>query len=243
MFAVAFIAFGVEQILFGTFVPGRPPAWSSDLSGRVILIYGTALAFIVAGVAIATGRRVGVAATAIAVLVVIGAVARNVSSALADPTFGSAWTRLGKAVALSGGAMIIAGSAGKSGWVGPRLTRALVVIGTIAFAIYLIDSGIQHFLFIDVVQTMVPAWIPHQRLWGYAAGAGLIAGGVGLIVPPATRAAGIAVGTMIFSWFWILHLPRAFTAAPAARHNEWIAVFEALAFAGIAYALTDARRK
>lgn len=40
---------------------------------------------------------------------------------------------------------------------------------------------------------------------------------------------------MILTWVVALHLPRALAAVSAAdRRNEWTAVFEALAFAGVA---------
>src|SRR5262249_46505415 len=104
MFGIAFLAFGLQQLLFGDFVPGRPPAWALDFPGRLICIYATGVCFIVCGAAIVADRRVRLAALIVAVLVLAGAVVRNVAPALADHSFGGAWTRLGKAVALCGGA-------------------------------------------------------------------------------------------------------------------------------------------
>ena len=42
---------------------------------------------------------------------------------------------------------------------------------------------------------------------------------------------------MIFLWVVMLHIPRAVTATPATRANETTAVFEALAFSGLAFLL------
>jgi uncharacterized membrane protein len=106
-----------------------------------------------------------------------------------------------------------------------------------------VNSGVQHFLFASFVKGLVPGWIPGALFWTYFAGVALIAGGVGLMMPKTRRAAGIAVGLMISSWVVLLHIPRALAAAtPAARRNEWTAVFEAVAFAGIAFILTHKRR-
>ena len=103
---------------------------------------------------------------------------------------------------------------------------------------FLVSSGIQHFLFVPFVATLVPAWIPGPRLWTEFAGVALIAGGLGLIVPRTARLAGSLSGLMIFLWFVMLHIPRALAAADAAsRRNEWTAVFEALAMSGIALLL------
>jgi uncharacterized membrane protein len=234
MFAVAFIAFGLLQFLYGDFIPGRPPAWNASMSGGVIWAYATGAWFVAAGVAIFLGRYTMPAALSVALLVFAWAVTRNTPLALADASFGGAWTRLGKAIALTGGALVVA-AASRRGEPGSR--AALTMTGSLAFGMFLIASGIQHFLFPTAVTTLVPSWIPGALAWAYAAGVALIAGGAGVIVPATRRPAGIAVGLMIFTWVWILHVPRAVATQPAAQRNEWTAVFEALAFAAIAVAL------
>jgi uncharacterized membrane protein len=235
MFAVALIAFGLLQFVYADLVPGRPPAWPAQLGGGVLVAYATGAWLIAAGAAILAGRYTMAAALSIAVLVFVSAATRNLPLALADPTFGGAWTRLGKAVALTGGALALVASALRSGQPGAIV---LTVVGRVAFGAFLIASGVQHFLFPSAVMTLIPAWIPGPRVWTYVAGVALFAGGAGLIVPRTTRLAGLAVGVMLFTWTVILHLPRALAAQPANQRNEWIAVFEALAFAGIAFALT-----
>jgi uncharacterized membrane protein len=240
MFGVAFIAFGLLQFLYGDFVPGRPPAWPAQLDGGWIWAYASGAWFIIAGAAILVDRYAPMAALSIAVLVLAWAVTRNVPIALADASFGSPWTRLGKAVALSGGALAVLASA-RPGH--RRSTVALAMVGRLALGAFLINSGVQHFLFPDAVTTLVPTWIPGARFWTYFAGVALIAGGAGLIVPRSTRIAGYSVGLMVFTWLCILHIPRAVLAAPANQRNEWTAVFEALAFAAIALVLAGRSSK
>ena len=228
MFALAFLGFGVLQFLYGDFVPGRPPAWPAQLPGGLIWAYATGACFIGAGAAIFVDRYTRAAAFLIAALIVMWAVTRNVSPALADPNFGTAWTRLGKAIALTGGALIVAATADD------RRSGMLMIAGSVAFGAFLIASGVQHFLFPDAVKLLVPAWIPGPRAWTCFAGSALIAGGAGLIVPRTKSIAGPLVGLMLFTWVIILHIPRALAAAPANQRNEWTAVFEALAFSAIA---------
>lgn len=239
MFAVAFIAFGLLQFLYTDVVPGRPPAWPEQVYGGWIWAYATGAWFVVAGAAILVERRLAPAAVSIAVLVFAWAVMRNLPIALADSSFGGAWTRLGKAVALTGGALAVAAAVREAGRA--RLA-ALIVVGRFALAAFLIASGVQHFLFPDAVTTLVPTWVPGPRFWTYFAAVALIAGGSGLIVPPTRRLAGLSVGLMVFTWVCILHIPRAVVAAPANRRNEWTAVFEALAFSGIALVLAERSR-
>jgi uncharacterized membrane protein len=236
MFAVAFIAFGLLQFLYADFVPGRPPAWPAQMYGGSIWAYVSGACFVVAGAAIVIDRPLRPAAFSIAVLVFAWAVTRNLPLALADSNFGGAWTRLGKALALTGGALVVAASARQAN---RRSPAALLVVDRFALAAFLIGSGIQHFLFPNAVIALVPTWIPAARFWTYFAGVALIAGGSGLIVPRTTPLAGLSVGLMLFTWLCILHIPRAVVAAPANQRNEWTAVFEALAFSGIALMLTS----
>ena len=105
----------------------------------------------------------------------------------------------------------------------------------------MILAGIQHFLFADFVATLVPAWIPGSSFWTYFAGIALIAGGAGLLLRRTLQTAAALSGLMIFLWVLLLHLPRALGAAPAAQRNEWTALFEALAFSGVALILAGAR--
>jgi len=236
MFAAAFIAFGLLQLLYRDFVPGRPPAWPERLYGGWIWAYVSGAWFIVAGTAIFVGRHSRLAALSIAVLVFAWAVTRNLPIALADASFGGAWTRLGKAVALCGGALAVAASARQGDH---RSMAAFAIVGRFALGVFLINSGVQHFLFAEFVATLVPTWIPGALLCTYLAGSALIAGGLGLIVPQTTRIAGFSVALMLFTWVCILHIPRAFLAQSANQRNEWTAVFEALAFAGIALVLAQ----
>ena len=60
----------------------------------------------------------------------------------------------------------------------------------------------------------------------------LIAGGIGLFISRTARLAALLSGLMVFSWFWIVHIPRTFLTV-----SDGIAVFEALAFSGIAFVI------
>jgi hypothetical protein len=60
----------------------------------------------------------------------------------------------------------------------------------------------------------------------------LVAGGIGLFIPQTARLAALLSGLMVFSWFWIVHLPRTFLGV-----SDSIAVFEALAVSGIGLVL------
>jgi uncharacterized membrane protein YphA (DoxX/SURF4 family) len=237
-FAVSLAAFGVQQFLFGDFVPGRAPAWPEGVPGRLVWAWLSGAALIAIGIAIAAGRKTWIAAFAAVGLIFVWAVLRNVPLAIADKGYGGAWTNLGKGLVLTGGVLAVAALCKPN----PAFTWA----GRLTLGAFMISSGIQHFLFPQFVKTLVPAWIPPSQIfWTYFAAVALIAGGLGLMVPWTTRLAAFLSGLMIFLWVILLHVPRALAAPDAGQlRNEWTAVFEALAFAGLGFVLAkkDARR-
>jgi len=97
-------------------------------------------------------------------------------------------------------------------------------------AAFLVLTGILHFIYVEFVAGLVPAWIPAHLFWTYFTGSALIAGGIGITLPWTTRLAASLSGLMIFLWVVLLHIPRA-VAAPH-DSNETTAVFEALAMSG-----------
>jgi uncharacterized membrane protein len=226
-FGIGLMAFGAQQLLWGDFVAGRARAFPAMWPGRFAFAAATGIVFILCGGAIVAGRRLRAAGLTVAVLIFTWAFLRNIPVALADRIYGGAWTALGKGLALTGGGLAVA-----------ALPRRWIHVARVCLGAFLISSGIQHFLFVPFVATLVPAWIPGPRFWTCFAGVALIAGGAGLILPWTARLAGTLSGLMIFLWFVMLHIPRALAASDAAsRRNEWTAVFEALAMSGIALVL------
>jgi uncharacterized membrane protein len=246
-FGIGIVAFGIQQFLYGDFVAGRAPVWPASIPGRLVWAYASGLVLIGAGVAIILGKKVRLAGILTGTMIFLWALLRHIPLVVVDPSFGGAWTNAGKALAFFGGAFAIAGteramSNKSAGVVSRRVnsTDGFIYLGRYALGIFMIFSGIQHFLFGQFVALLVPRWIPGPYFWAYFAGVALIAGGVGLMVPKTARLAATLSGVMIFLWFVLLHIPRAVAARNDA--NEWIAVFEALAVSGIAFVLAGASR-
>jgi uncharacterized membrane protein YphA (DoxX/SURF4 family) len=250
-FAVALVGFGVQQFLFGDFVPGRAPAWPSGLPGQIAWAWSTGGLLIATGGAILAAGAVTTRAPRRAAYLMAGltggiiaawALLRHVPLILQDTQFGGAWTMFGKALTLSTGAFAVATSLRVHDRPDEEtgMDQRILLLGRLGLGAFMAAAGIQHFLWEGYVQTLVPAWIPGPLFWTYFAGIALIAAGVGLVVPATTRLAGTLAGLMVFSWLLMLHIPRAVAAqAAASSRNEWIAVFEALAVSGLALLLAD----
>lgn len=75
-----------------------------------------------------------------------------------------------------------------------RMSRA-------ALALLFAASGILHFLSAEVYVRIVPPFLPEPRLLVLASGAFEIAGGLGLLVPPLRRAAGLGLVLLLAAVF------------------------------------------
>ena len=244
-FATALVRLGVEHLIFGEFVTGRAPPWPAAVPGGLVWASLTGIAFVAFGSAILAGKHARLAAVLAGALICAWALLRHIPVIAADSLLAPTWTLAGKALTLFGGAWAIAATLppveGRRSAPVVRLLNArqeFLTLGRLALGIFLIITGIQHFRFTEFVSSLVPAWIPGSDVfWTYFAGVALIAGGIGLLVPWTARLAALLSGGMVFSWFWIVHIPRMLTSV-----SDAIAVFEALAVSGIAFVLAGSPR-
>lgn len=237
-FAVAIVASGIQQLVTAGFVRLVPPlpAWIPWHPFWACLI---GVVLILAGVAIGTGRWAREAAAVLGALILLAFLFLHLPRAFANPLVGFMWTNPAKALAMLGGAIILAGTLPEEDSGLARLFRKLMLLGPVFLGGFMILGGIQHFVYADFVGQLVPAWIPGTRFWVYFTGIALIAGGAGILLPKTQRLAATMSGIMIFLWVVLLHIPRAL----ADLHNagETSGVFEALALSGVAFMLADRR--
>jgi len=239
-FALALIGLGIEHLVFQEFITGRAPEWPAAIPGRVAWASVSGVAITMTGLAIIAGRRARLAAVLAGVLIFVWAFLRHLPVVATDSLLAPTWTKAGKALTFFGGALAIAGTLPREE--GSRaegllrlvnLSGELVLLGRICLGIFFLITGIQHFIYTDFVASLIPGWFPGDaRFWTWFAGVALIAGGAGLLVPRTARLAALLSGLMVFSWFWIVHVPRTFGGV-----SDKIAVFEALATSGIAFVL------
>ena len=242
-FGLALLGLGAEHFVFREFVTGRAPAWPDGIPGELVWVYGSGVVVMLVGAAVLARRWGRPAALALGVLVFGWALLRHLPIVATDSLLGGSWTRAGKALTIFGGSFAIAATfppvqgATTGGWRRfANATDAFVRLGRYCLASFLIVAGMQHFKYLAFVATLIPAWFPGNAiLWSQFAGVALISCGVALIFARTAALAGLLAGLMIFSWFWIVHLPRVRTSV-----SDGIAIFEALMFSGIALVVAGA---
>ena len=240
-FAISMVNLGIQQLLTASFVRLVPPlpAWVPSHS---IWAYLAGIVLIVAGVAIATGKMARWAAAALGAMLLLSILFLHLPLAATNPLAGFMWTNPAKALAMLGGVIILAGvlpeevrPSGIAGWF-----ERLRPLGPLFLGGFMILGGIQHFVYVGFVTTLVPSWIPGPELWVYFTGVALIAGGMGILVPKTARLAATMSGIMMFLWVLLLHIPRAL--ADTSNAGEVSGIYEALALSGAAFMLAGRGR-
>jgi uncharacterized membrane protein len=242
-FGLALLGLGAEHFVYREIVIGRAPAWPDGVPGMLLWTYGFGVLVMLVGVAVLFRRWARPATLVLGMLVFGWALLRHLPIVIADSALAGSWTSAGKALVFFGGSFAIAATfpplptATPGGWRRfANATDPFVRMGQYSLASFLILCGMQHFKYLAFVATLIPAWFPGNAvLWSQFAGIALLTFGVGLLFSRTAALAALLTGLMIFSWFWIVHLPRVHTSV-----SDGIAVFEALAFSGLALALSGA---
>jgi len=168
-----------------------------------------------------------------------------------------AWGDTFKLLVLSGGAYIVAGTfdreKGESKLA--KFSANLIPLGKYFVCTTLIVFGAEHFIYNDFVVALIPHWIPWPHFWTDFAGIALMLSGAVIALNSLLilampdfptfprRYAAFLIGFAIFSWFIVLHIPRAIADPHSGNGNEWTSVFEAFGFSGIAFILSGRIKK
>ncbi len=241
-YAMAIIAFGIQHFLIGDFIAGRPPVWPTAISGQLIFAYTSGLVFILSGITVFINKHARLSLVITGTIILLWSGLRNCYEIMVTPTYGALLTNTCKALVLGTGAFIVAQTYAverSSPLLNKWITR-LALAGNYVMGFFLLIAGVQHFIFAEFVQFLVPAWIPGAVFWTYLSGIALAAAGVGILTGIKAMWATLLAGGMVLAWVLLLHLPRAIVQA---NQNEWTAVFEALAVSGILFLLANTHRK
>lgn len=127
---------------------------------------------------------------------------------------------------------------------GPAATpKGLSIACRVVIAIAMIVFGVDHFLGIGFIATLLPGWIPWHAPWVAFFGAVFIAAGIGIGLGILERWSWIAIGLMFAVWVITLHLPRVLGlyGIPGAPRSpdEWSSLFIAVGLWGGPWAVAS----
>jgi hypothetical protein len=231
LFSVAIIALGIETFVCAGSLTGV--LLETDRFGRIL---GPVVA--ACGVGLLFKRTVRTAALTLGSLLFLYALLYEVPKYLSNLGSMSLRTELFEPLAIAALAWLLLGQDAIPVWLA-HASRYLFALSSIVF-------GVDHFLGLAPIGTLIPPWIPWHVFWIGFFGAGFIAAGlsVGLNLLPRWGAA--CFGLMFAIWVVTLHLPRtlfrlyggAGTRSPA----ELSSLFIAIALWGGSWALASHTR-
>ncbi len=127
---------------------------------------------------------------------------------------------------------------------GPVVTpKWLSISCRVVIAIAMIVFGVDHFLGLGFIASLLPGWIPLHAFWVAFFGAVFVAGGVGIGLRIFERWSWAAIGLMFAVWVVTLHIPRTlgFYSIPGAftDPDEWSSLFIAIGLCGGPWAVAS----
>lgn len=202
--AVALAIFSLEHFLAAHELMGLVPKW---LPWHLFWTYFFGVALMAAAVSFLLWCQVRWAAPSLALfflLIVLTVSLPGLAKHFHERLF---WTLLVRETGFAAGAVVLAGSV----WSGAG-GAALVRIGRSVLAPIMIFYAVEHFLFPRFVpgvplEKLIPEWVPAATVLSYTVGIALLAGGVGLMIPRAARAAAAGAGTVLVLLTAFFYLP------------------------------------
>jgi uncharacterized membrane protein len=244
-FCLGIIGIGLQQFIYSNFIPVMLPGWPSWIPGRSACAFFLGAFLISAGVLIIMKKHPRIVATRLGIMFILlflfTLILQFAQNKIINLLNLGIWTNTFKEFAFCGSAFVVAASLpqGKPHEVSiiEKIENKLISFGKFPLAIMVVIFGIDHFIYIVLVSSLIPAWIPGHLFLTYFSGAALIASGIGIILNIKARLAATMLGSMMFIWVIILHIPRAIADPTVNMGNEWTTVFEVLGFSGIAFIL------
>lgn len=239
IFALAIIGLGIETIVCARcsthslgpryeVIPVLP--W---LPAIPFVAYFFGATWVLCGIGLLSNRTLRTAAITLGGLLFVFTLVLDVPKNAADVGSISLRTIVFEPFALACLAWLLPGGGAMPSWL-TRGSRSLLAVSLIVF-------GVDHFLALAFIATLIPGWIPWHVFWVAFFGVAFIAAGLSIGLNVLRRWGVAGLGLMFGIWVVTLHLPRVLGlyGIPGAPHNpnEWSSLLIATALWGGLWAL------
>jgi uncharacterized membrane protein len=242
-YAICLIVLGILQLIYPDFRPAILPEWPSRLPGLAFCAWIAGAVLVGAGIVIVIDRKGREIALIVGGLFLASALLFQLPYVLlVNPRTVNpfSWGGPFNALIMAGCSFVVASSFHENAGSTRHRSRlilpleGLMPFGRILFCITIIRFGAGHFLHTRHDAALIPPWIPWHRFWTYFTGAALVGSGVSIIAKFNLRPIATLLGTMLFFWVVMLHIPRAFADPYSGQGNEIESASHALADSGTA---------
>lgn len=245
-YGIAIAAMGFQTIYYSDFPYMLIPPRHFWINGHVILVYVSGALLILAGACIVfeiKARPISLLSGSALLLIFCFYFIPYEFVASSNYMHFGEWENAAKELTLSSGAFVIAGCLSKENE-NPLIMflSKLIPLGAILFSLTIISFGTNHFLYAKGAADYIPSWVPDRMFWIYFTGSALIGSGIAIILKIKLRVIAALLGTMIFIWVVILHIPKVIASPVTDKGGEVTSAFLALAYCGIAFVIAGASR-
>ncbi len=241
IFAFAIAALGAENIFcaHGLYASLGPNTHSIPVLPflpaipRLVVLFG--ILWIACAIGLLTARWLRASAYALGATYIFWTLVHVLPYYIASPGDMGLRTVVFEPLSLACIALLLPGPAATPKWL-DVLCRAVIAIAMIVF-------GVDHFIGIVFIGSLIPNWIPLHEPWVAFFGVVFIAAGIGIGSGVLERWSWIAIGTMFAVWVITLHLPRVLGlyGIPGAPRSpdEWSSLFIAVGLWGGPWAIAS----
>ena len=239
--AVPLAVFAPEHFHGPEFVQNMVPSW---MPAHLFWAYFVGCALLAAATSLTVRKYVRLSSTLLGLMFFLFVCIIYTPSALAHAKDRFAWTYALRDLSFAGGAWALAGIHSRAS--SPQQSKWLILFGRIVIAIAAIFFAAEHFLHPEFapgvpLEKMTPSWVPFPSVWGYLAGAILLAAGIGLALNKKSRIAAASIGALMTLLTLFLYLIILILAHGGSEINEALNyVADTLLFAGAALVLASA---
>ncbi len=245
VFVAASLALFAPEHFHGgpSYIQDMAPSW---MPVRPFWPYLVGCALLAAATSLTARKFVRLSSTLLGVMFSLFVCLIYIPGVVADPKSRFAWTLALRDLSFAGGAWGMAGLHTRAS--SPQASKWMILFGRVVIAVAAIFFGVVHFLHPEFAPgvplgKIMPSWVPFPSVWGYLAGAILLAGGIGLALNKKPRMAAASIGALMTVLTLFLYLPILILARSGltADINEALNyVGDTLLYAGAALALASA---
>jgi uncharacterized membrane protein len=241
--AVSLAVFAPEHFRGPAFVQGMVPPYM-PMPAFWAYFVGTAL--LAAATSLTVRKYVRLSSTLLGLMFFLFVCMLYLPSALRHPGNRFAWAYVLRDLSFAAGGWAVAGVAWRAA--SPVVAKGMILFARFVLAIAAIVYGVDHFLhpaFAPGVplEKVSPAWVPFPSVWGYLAGAVLLAAGIALALNLRARMAAASIGAVMTFFTLFLYAPILILALHGSAddiNEELNYVADTLLYAGAALALAAA---
>lgn len=243
--AVPLAMFGTDHLCSPGPIQALIPSW---MPAHLFWTYFVGCALLAAAASLTLRKFVGLSFSLLGLMFFLFVCMMHIPNVIADPKDRFAWEIVFRDITYSAAGFALAGLYSRA-W-SPLLAKWMILFGRIVIAMAAIFFGLEHFLHPQSApgvpsEAVTPAWVPFPSLWGYLAGAILVAAGIGLALNKKSRMAATSIGALMtvlsFSLYLIvLILALAHRGSTLDVNVALDTVFDTLLYGGAALVLASA---